>query len=148
MKSLRSGLSMVELLVAIAVLGGALLPIWHLHYQSSRRVVIGENQTLIKNISYAFAGQVRRFDPNLMPVGSGFIKLIPAENGLYHLGGPSTINNVSLPEWNPAMLNLEYQIRKLDAIPRDNRLVVLKITWTRKDTGPTEFFVPTLVSHD
>ncbi|HNX74302.1 MAG TPA: hypothetical protein PLM07_05665 [Candidatus Rifleibacterium sp.] len=143
----KAALSMVELLVAIAVLGGALLPIWHLHYQSSRRVVIGENQTLLKNLSFAFSTQVRRLDPNLLPINRDFQPITLNETGLYHLGA-SVLNTVTLPDWNPATLSLKFQIRKLKALPRENRLVILKITWTRKDVGPTDFLIPTLVSHD
>ena len=139
---------MIELLIAIAVLGGALLPIWHLHYQSSRRVTIGENQTLLKNLSFAFSTQVRRLDPNFLPITNGYQQIQLNDKGLYHLGGPASINNVTLPDWNPDNLALNYQIRKLTAIPRDNRLVIMKITWTRKDIGPTNFLIPTLVSHD
>ncbi len=139
---------MIELLVAIAVLGGALLPIWHLHYQSTRRVTIGENQTLLKNISFAFSTQVRRLNPNLLPVTNGYQKIEFNDKGLYHLGGPSSINNIAIPDWNPTTIALNFQIKKLAAIPRDNRLVIMKITWTRKDTGPADFLIPTLVSHD
>lgn len=148
MKKENSALSMIELLVAIAVLGGALLPIWHLQHQSARRVNMGKNQTLIKNISFAFATQVRKCDPGLLPATQGYRKIEINDQGLYHLGGPSSINNIALPDWEVETMVLNYKIKKMTSIPRDNCLVMLKISWVRRDTGAVEFLVPTLVSHD
>ncbi len=148
MKNSKSALSMIELLVAIAVLGGALLPMWHLFYQSSRRVTIGENQTLIRNLSFAFSTQVRRFDPSLLPVSGSYQKLNFDEQGVYHLGGEASINKITLPDWNPEDLSLSFQIKRLTTLPRENRLAILKIEWARRNLSNLQFYVPTLVSHD
>jgi hypothetical protein len=146
MKSSRKALSMVELLVAIAVLGGSLLPIWHMHYQSAKRVKTGKNQSLIKNISMAFSAQVRRCQPEFLPATLDFLPLKLDANKVCHLGGPASENNLVLPEWKDDSLDLSFRIKKLMTLPRDNRMVILKIIWTRNNDKQIEFLVPTLVT--
>ncbi|MGM0601004.1 MAG: type II secretion system protein [Candidatus Rifleibacteriota bacterium] len=146
MKVLKNGLSMVELLVAIAVLGGSLLPIWHMHYNSAKRVNTGRNQSIIKNLSLGFSAQVRKCSPEFLPATPGFLPIELDQNDTCHLGGPEQENNIVLPDWKDESLKMSYRIKKLMTLPRDNRLIILKITWTRANDRQFDFLVPTLVT--
>lgn len=148
MAKAKSALSLVEVLIAIAVLGGALLPIWHLHFQSARRVSLGHDQSLINNLASAFSNQVRKLDPLQLPETAGLKGIVLDASGRYHLGGAANLNKIILPAWPAETVQLSFAVKKIPAVPRENRLVKLKISWKRKDATTNEFFVPILVTHE
>ena len=142
----RQAFSMVELLIATALLAVSALPLYIMFSQSTAQITAGQDDGLIQNIATAFACQVRRCYPSMLPQTQNWVLLPANDSGKHHLGGMTSVNWVHLPDFRKRPIWLEFQVKKVAALPRNNRLVLLQITWkTPKGKTRTNIFPELIV---
>jgi prepilin-type N-terminal cleavage/methylation domain-containing protein len=129
---LRRALTLLEILIAMALFASAMLPIWAVFSSSSENIAEGESESQVLNLAGAFLGQARRFNPALVPVTTADVVVPMRPDGRYHLGGPSSVNTVRLPEWDDRALTLSFRVQLLPSLPRGGKLLLLKIDWKGK----------------
>jgi len=141
----RPGISLIEVLVAVCLLGILILPLLHTYVQSSGGIQLGQSESVALNIAGSFVGQVRMFSPSTLPPTAGDVLLKPSADGKYHLGGPAGGNTVELPPWDPQQMTLSYEVAPLLTMPRDSRLVLLKVLWNARIGGTRQSSFPVVL---
>jgi len=126
------GLTLIEILIAVAVFVSSIMPIWYLFSKSSENIAEGEFESQILNVGNAFIEQVKRFQGSLLPETSDEIAIFPQKSNKYHLGGPTGKNDVYLPEWDAANIQLRYAVKKFPVFPKESKIVVLRVNWKGK----------------
>ncbi len=142
------GLSLIEILFAVAILGAMLLPIWFVFFQSSQVVTEGQAEAQVINLGAAFCGQVRRLDPQNLPETAAPVTLRPVAGGVYTLGGAPGLNSIELPGWDDGNLTLAYEITRLGPLPRVARLAMLRVHWRDRAGHPRTARFPELLTHE
>lgn len=136
-RNLRSitGVTMVEIMIALFILGLILGPLMLSFMQSSRIIRIGIHDLEVLNIGYSFVSQVRKLRSGLLPETGGEQPLPqPGGDGIVRLGGPGAGNPIIMPNWDPRIFSIKYRISAFpiaptaDGIPRQGKIVVLKVT--------------------
>ncbi|MBF0500189.1 MAG: prepilin-type N-terminal cleavage/methylation domain-containing protein [Candidatus Riflebacteria bacterium] len=129
---LRKGFSLIEILIALAIMALMLIPLWNQFAQSTSIIRIGQHDLEVLNIGLSFTSQASLFDFERMTylpkspitqIGSGDIQL---EGYRIHL-----------PSWNSQLMKLESEVRELGSslAPRDLKIVQLTVRW-KESLGP------------
>ena len=143
-----TGTSLVEILVAFALLAMAALPLWYMFSMSARTIVAGQYESLIQNLGTAFCSQVRRFYPSLVTIRTQEKEFTLNANGLYPLDGPSTSTKVALPSWEGRPVKVFYTAESLTSLPRQNRLITLIVKWQSRAGKDMESRFPELIANE
>jgi len=131
----RGGLSLVEVLVALFVLGLTLLPLFGLYSQSSAVVRIGRHDMEAMNFGSSFIAQARKLLPGNITCTNGDVKLLAIQNGRLRLGPGGVANEVEVPMLDQSIFQTKYSIMNFamlpanDGIVREAKQIVLKISW-------------------
>lgn len=144
----RSGVSLVELLIALALIAATILPVWHLFNQSITMISAGQHESLVQNIGTAFCSQVRRFFPSHVAQTPAPVPLAPGPDGKYSLLGLPGATAFFLPAWEERPIRLSYTAKRLASIPRSNRLILLKVEWVTRTGQPMVSWFPELVADE
>ncbi len=144
----RAGLTLVEILIALALLGASVIPIWLSFYQSQAAIVEGQAESLVINLGTAFAGQVRRFPPGALTPTGGSLPIAPVEGGEYQLAGFPPGARLVLPPWPAAQMDLTYEIAPFGPLPGAARLACLTVSWKGKAGRGHQISFPELVADE
>jgi len=131
----RRGLSLVEVLVALFILGLTLLPLFGLYSQSSAVVRIGRHDMEAMNFGSSFISQARKFLPRHITCTNGEVKLLAIQNNLLRLGPVGVPNEIEIPVLDQSVFQAAYSIKDFamspanDGVVREAKQIVLKISW-------------------
>lgn len=131
----RRGLSLVEVLVALFVLGLTILPLFGLYSQSSAVVRIGRHDIEAMNFGSSFISQARKLLPRNVTCTNGDMKLLAIQNGQLRLGPVGVANTIEVPLLDQAIFQTTYSIASFamspanDGMLREAKQIVLKISW-------------------
>lgn len=137
---------MVELAVAVLVLGLAVIPMWTVFQHSSGAVAVGQNEVTVMNLGMAFAGQVRGLNPSLL-LDKPETTLTPLPGGLYPLGGPAA-NQVQLASWPADTFTVSYSVRDLPDMPVVSKVATLFVRWKNPIGGTRGATFPVVITDD
>lgn len=137
---------MVELAVAVLILGLAVIPMWMVFQHSSGTVVVGQNEIISMNLSMGFTGQVRAMNPSLL-LDKPETQWTPAPSGIYSLGGP-TANQVQLGTWPVDTFSVFYSISDIPEMPGPSKLATLFIRWKNPIGGVRGATFPVVITDD
>lgn len=141
----RRGLSLIEVLVAVCLLGILILPLLHTYVQSSGGIQVGQSESTILNLGGSFIAQVRQLSPTDLPPTAGPVTLTPAPDGKYKIGNSPGAAPIELPPWDHRQMTLSYEIAPLPTMPREARLFLFKVQWTAKIGGTRQSVFPVVI---
>lgn len=143
----RRGLTLVEILVAIALMGASIIPIWLMFFQSQANIIEGQLESQIVNLGTAFLGQVRGMNPRTLTPTAGALPIAPLPSDEYLLPGFPPNVRIILPPWPANDCQLTYEIQVFNPLPIEGKLVSLTIDWKAKGRSHQITF-PELVTDD
>ena len=141
-----SGLSLIEVLVAVCLLGILILPLLHTYVQSSGGIQLGQSESIILDIGGSFTAQVRLFTPSALVPTAGEVSLTPSPDGKYRIGPSAVAAVVELPPWDSHQMTVSYEIAPLPTMPVTARLILLKIQWNARIGGTRQTTFPVVVA--
>ncbi|RCK77963.1 MAG: hypothetical protein OZSIB_2001 [Candidatus Ozemobacter sibiricus] len=130
----QPGLTLVELMVAVALLAVVFLPIWLSFTQSQATIAEGQWESLVINLGTAFAGQIRQLGPAGWSPTAGILPITPVPGGEYQLAGFPPMRKLILPPWPAAQMEVAYEVQAFGPLPTPGFLVCLHVRWQGK--GP------------
>jgi len=142
------GLTMVEIIVALALLGASIIPIWMSFYQSQANILEGQFESGVVNLGTAFSGQVRLMKPGTLTPTGGALPIALNSAGEYQLAGFPPGSKIVLPPWPGSQMDLSYEIFDFGPLPAKGRLVCLSVSWKGKSSRRHQITFPELVADE
>jgi prepilin-type N-terminal cleavage/methylation domain-containing protein len=143
----QQGVSLVEILIAVVILGLAAIPIWVLFLHSSDTVQVGQQENIVITIASSFAAQIRNLPAATGPSANGRVPLVYSPAGRYHLGGAAA-NQVTLPAWNPDTFSFAFEVEDSLPIPGGHKIYIFHAAWKGRLGGMRELSLPTVVLNE
>ncbi|MBF0499404.1 MAG: prepilin-type N-terminal cleavage/methylation domain-containing protein [Candidatus Riflebacteria bacterium] len=149
----KSGISLVEVMIALFIFALILAPMFNTFIQSSTIIKIGQHDLEILNLSSSFTSQMRTLDCASLPVPLTDVALTPVTNGgPVKFGSPQV--EVLMPSWDANNFNLSVTTKSMTlpgvwlGNPPVAKLCLLRVQWKERIGQAKTLFFPVLLTKE
>jgi len=138
----RRAFNLVEVMIAVFILGLAILPMWQVSQQSTRIVTVGQSESLAMDIGMGFAGQVQALRPCIVSDQSE-TPITCSDGGSLSIPGYS--RKIQFPPWSEKIYKLTYSIKNMPGMG-NAQLITLSIRWKNQIGGSRGATFPVIIT--
>lgn len=151
LKANKSGLSIIEIMLAVILLGIMIGPIFVTLFQSQKVIRVGAHDLETMNLASSFIFQINRMNPESIAVTDSPQSVLPDAYGFVRIDTIGDAPVLKMPQWDKDTFQLFYTAQRLDLFDYEDgtakqaMVVVVKVNRTAYGKEEQKVEIPTLL---